>query len=326
VSPDPGLLREAKALHDEIVVVNGIDASILNEAMITSLWDGRVDVNVSTLPDYSPTSMAHRFLWEHRDSLEVALTVDDIHRARNLGKTAIVVAWQWVDIQEDVELLYAYQRLGLRSAGLVYNVGNQIGSGCLDPNPGGLSHFGVQVVETLQDLRIVVDIGGHLSEETSFDVLNVAEGPVVCTHTNCRALRDNPRNTTDGLMRAIADSGGVTGITAFNYFLVKEGRGTLEHYLRHIDHAVEVAGVEHVGLGLDLLVGRHDSGPVDPRVLPPEAYPQRYEDWIYLEGLEDFSGVPLITAGLMKRGYPPEDIEKIMGLNWLRVWQEVWGA
>ncbi len=330
---DRGLLREARAFHDEILVVNGLDASEFDEGLIRSMRAGGIDVNLVTglrdgvRPLTSLASPHLHFIREHTDELAHAASVADIERARSAGKIAIVFGWQRADyIGEDESALVGFHSMGLRSSGLVYNVGCYIGSGCVDPLQGALSHFGVRVAQALQDLRIVVDIGGHCSEATSFDALRVAKGPVVCSHTNPRALRDNPRAMTDGLFKAIADTGGVIGITAFNYFLVPQGRATIQHYLDHVEYTVKLVGADHVGLGLDQIIGRQIHGPVDQRKFPPEAYPPRYEDWIYPEELTDFAGVPLITAGLFDRGFKPEEVEKIMGLNWLRVWREIWGA
>jgi membrane dipeptidase len=330
---DPGLLREARALLDEITVVNGLDASDFDDGLISSMREGGVHANVvsglraGVRPLMSLDSPHLRFIRERPAELLTALSVADIERARRQNRIAIIFAWQVADgIGENEELLEGFHRLGLRSSGLSYNVGNFVGSGCVDPVQGPLSRFGERVVEKLQELRIVVDIGGHCSETTSFDVLRVARGPVVCSHTNPRALRDTPRNMSDELMTAIARTGGVVGITAFNFFLAETGRASLDDYLAHVDYAVRRIGIDHVGLGLDQIIGRQISGPVDPRKFPPEAYPPMYQDWIYVDGLADFSGVPRIAAGLLARGYSGEALGKIMGGNWLRVWREVWGA
>ena len=331
---DPGLAAEARQLHDTLIVVNGLDASELRSELIPNLRSGGVTANLVTglrdgvRPLTTVASPHLHFLRSHADTLVHATTVADIRRARREGRTAIVLGWQRSDyVGEDVNRLLGFHRLGLRSAGLVYNVGNYVGSGCVDPEPGGLSHLGVEVVRELQRLRIVVDIGGHCAEATSFDALEFTTGPVVCSHTNPRALRPgNPRTMTDGLMRAIADRGGVIGITAFNFFLVPFGLATIDDFLDHVEYVVDLVGPKHVGIGLDQIIGRVISGPVDPRPFPPEAYPPRYEDWIYPDELTDFSGVPLITSGLLERGHGDDDIADIMGLNWLRVWEEVWGA
>jgi len=330
---DLGFLQDAKAFHDEIFVINGLDASELTEDLVANLRSGGVDANLVTglregvRPLTSPGSPHLHFLRQHAGEVVLAMSTADLERARSAAVPAVVLGWQRCDyLEEDVSSLLGFQKMGLRSAGLVYNVGSYIGSGCVDQERGGLSHFGVEVVRELQALRIMVDIGGHCSEETSFDVLQIAGGPVVCSHTNPRALRPgNPRTMTDALFRAIAATGGVVGITAFNYFLLPRGRATVEDYLDHIDYALGLVGPDHVGIGLDQIVGRAVSGSVDPRPFPPEAYPPRYEDWVYVEELEDFTGVPLITAGLLARGHNEDTVRKVMGLNWLRVWGEVWG-
>jgi membrane dipeptidase len=275
----------------------------------------------------SPESPHHRFLLERSDRIELATTVAGIERIRRAGRTAIVFGLQVVDmIGEDAGRLVGLHAMGLRSAGLAYNVGNYIGSGCIELDQGPLSRFGVEFVRALQALRIVVDIGGHSSETTGFDALEHTTGPVVCSHTTARALRANPRAMTDRMFKAIADRGGVVGIAAFSFFLVPSGRGTVADFVRHLDYAVRLVGPEHVGLGLDFILGKNYSGPMqDQDAFPPEAYPQSFGDWIYPVGLSDFTGLATVVAGLMERRYSPEDIGRVMGGNWLRVWREVWG-
>jgi membrane dipeptidase len=333
IAGNPGLAAATRALLAELTIVNGLDASDFDDGLIRSMRAGGIHANVVTglrggvRPLMSLDSPHLRYVRERSDELALAQTVADIEQARHDGRIAIIFAWQVADgIGENDEMLEGFHRLGLRSSGLSYNVGNFIGSGCVDPAQGPLSRFGEQVVERMQELRIVVDIGGHCSEATSFDVLRIARGPVVCSHTNPRALRDTPRNMTDELMLGIARTGGVVGITTFNFFLAGDRQAGIGDFLDHIDYSVRLLGDEHVGLGLDQIIGRQIAGPVDQRKFPPTAYPPMYEDWIYVAGLEDFSGVPLITAGLIERGYSQESIARIMGGNWLRVWKEVWGA
>ncbi|MBL8271335.1 dipeptidase [Steroidobacter sp.] len=329
-SLDRGLWREARSLHAQMLVVNGLDASGLSEQVLRTLQSGGVHANMTTLR-LDVGSAEHRFLHECQDRAVKATSIAQIEAARRDNKIALIPCWQSVEFGRGrLDELYGFQALGLRSSGLVYNLGNAVGSGCLDPQTGPLSHFGVEVVRTLQELRIVVDVGGHTSEATGFDAIEQTRGPVVCTHANPRALRNVRRNITDELIRAIAQRGGVVGIPAFNFFLADQNSpaprsAPLDEYLRHIDHVVQLVGDEHVGIGLDQIIGRRGVGPVDPAFFPADVYPQKKEDWIYVEHLDDFSGVPLITAGLMRLGYARERIERIMGLNWMRVWREVWG-
>lgn len=316
---DGGFLQEARRFHDELVVVNGLDASAFDERLITNLRDGGVDVNMVG-------STNRRLIAERPGELVHGTSVAAIERGVARDRIAIVFGFQQPDpFGEDLDSIADFHLRGLRSCGLAYNIGNPMGSGCVDPDPGGLSHLGVELVERLEAARIVVDVGGHCSEATSFDAIQVAMRPVVCSHTNVRSLRNTPRATTDELIRAIADRGGVIGITAFAFF-VAEGRPTVADYVDHIDYVTRLVGVEHVGLGFDFIYSRERTGPLSSSIMfPPEAYPQTYDEWTYVEWLSNHSGAPFVTAALLDRGYPPADIEKIMGLNWLRVWKEVWG-
>lgn len=316
---DPGLLRDARQLHDELVVVNGLDASAFNERLITNLRAGGVDVNLVG-------GTNRQLIDRHADELAHGSSVAAIERGVADGKIAIVFGFQDpAPLGGDPDAVWDFHLRGLRSCGLVYNIGNEMGSGCVDPDPGGLSHLGVQLVEALEAARIVVDVGGHCSEATSFDAIEIAARPVVCSHTNVRALRDTPRATTDTLIRAIADQGGVIGITAFAFF-VAEGHPTVSDYVDHVDYVARLVGPDHVGLGFDFIYSRERSGPVSSSIMfPPHAYPQTYDEWTYVDGLSNHSGAPLVTAELLERGFPITDIEKIMGRNWLRVWRDVWG-
>ncbi|MEO8449022.1 MAG: membrane dipeptidase [Gemmatimonadota bacterium] len=331
---DPGLLREAGALTAELMLVNGLDASDFGDVLVDNLRAAGVGACLvsstrNSVGLFSSTnSPHHQFLLDRSDRIALATSVADIERIRREGRTAIVFGLQVVDmIDEDIGSLVGLHAMGLRSAGLAYNVGNYIGSGCTELDQGPLSRFGVEFVRALQGLRIVVDIGGHSSEATAFDALQHTKGPVVCSHTAVRALRNTPRGMTDGLFKAIADRGGVVGIAAFSFFLVPSGRGTVDDFVRHLDYAVQLVGPDHVGLGLDFILGKSYSGPMqDTDAFTPEAYPQQFEGWIYAEGISDFTGLATVVAKLMEKGYSEENIAKVMGGNWLRVWREVWGA
>lgn len=334
VAVDAGLQREAHAMAADLLLVNGLDASDFGDVLLDSLRGGGV---AACLVSSSRSGVGlfdeldsphHAFLNARADRMALATSVADVQRIHREGRVAIIFGLQVADmVEEDVGRLVSLHAMGLRSSGLAYNIGNYIGSGCTELDQGPLSRFGVQFVEALQALRIVVDIGGHSSEATAFDALKHTAGPVVCSHTTARTLRNNPRAMTDGLCRAIADRGGVIGVAAFSYFLLPAGRGTVEDYLRHVDYLAKLVGTEHVGLGLDFILGKNTRGPVtDTASFPPGVYPQSWEEWIYPEGISDFTGLTTVIAGLMKRGYSQEEIARLMGENWLRVWRDIWGA
>jgi membrane dipeptidase len=324
-------MTDAEQLHRELMIVNGTDAAPTDDALVERMKQGGVTCNVvyggTNLDD---TADLYRFIGSHPKELVFATSVKQIREAKQQGKTAIVFNWQHSNsIGSDLELLATYHRLGIMICGLCYNVRNLTGDGCVERTACGLSLFGERVVKRINELRMVLDIGGHTSEATGRDALEVSKGPVICSHTNCRAITDNPRCMTDDFMRALAKRGGVIGITCYGFFVTKTNKSTIPLFLDHIDHAVKVAGADHVGIALDQIQyppppGNNEEENPDPYVTPPRAYPRN--SYSYTEGLEDLAGTPKITAGLLQRGYAPGDIRKIMGENWLRVYEEVWGS
>ena len=162
----------------------------------------------------------------------------------------------------------------------------------------GVSDFGRKVISEMNRLGIMVDLS-HAAESSFYDALELSETPIVCSHSSCRALCDHPRNLTDDQMRALAQKGGVMQVTLYNGFLVKEGQATIEDALRHLEHAISIMGIDHVGLGTDF---DGDGG---------------------ICGLASSSELLQFTRQLLTRNYSEEDIQKIWGGNFLRVMQQV---
>jgi membrane dipeptidase len=218
----------------------------------------------------------------------------------------------------DLTLLRVFYALGLRVMGLTHALRNYAADGAFfDPKRtgqvGGLSDFGVSLVEQAQAMGVVIDVS-HLNDPGFWDVVKLATGPIIASHSNCRVLRDHPRNLTDEQIKAVAGTGGVIGINAASLFTEPPD---LPHLMDHLDHLVKVAGREHVGLGLDfcdyLLQYRTEleKARMRPRRMRP------------VEGLGGDRDVPKIPAILAERGYPPEAVDLIMGENFLRVFKTV---
>jgi membrane dipeptidase len=321
----------AEELHRQLVVVNGTDACPFDEVLIERLKRGGVTCNVvhggTTASDFEDLLL---FIREHSDQIMLVRSVREIREAKRLGKIAIVFNWQHCNaIGPDERLLASFQQLGISICNLCYNVRNLIGDGCTERTQCGLSVYGERVVREINKLNLMLDIGGHTSEATSWDALKASKGPVICSHTNCRALRNNPRCITDDLMRAIAARHGVIGMTCYGHFLTDTGNATIDLFFDHIDHAVRTVGVDHVGIALDQIeYPKPPPAPIDgveddPYVSPAKAYPKDY--FSYTKGLETPAEIPKITEGLLRRGYSDVDVAKIMGENWLRVYEEAWG-
>ncbi len=185
--------------------------------------------------------------------------------------------------------------------GLVHSLRNLLADGVADNRTkGGLSQFGVEVVEELNRLGMIVDVS-HLSDAGFWDVMEISKDPVVASHSNARAVCAHPRNMTDDMIRALAERGGVMGMNFAPDFVHKK-KPSVETLVDHIDHIVDLVGPEHVGLGSDF-----DGIPDTPK------------------GLEDASKMPAITEELVKREYSEDYIRLILGGNHLRLLKEVIG-
>ncbi|MGM9694561.1 MAG: membrane dipeptidase, partial [Alloprevotella sp.] len=206
-------------------------------------------------------------------------------------------------IGEDLAKLEEYRKMGLVYVTLCHNNDNQICESARHDKDyeilhKGLSDFGKKVVKEMNRVGLLVDLS-HASEQTFFDVLARSEVPVVCSHSNCRALCDHPRNLTDEQLKALAEKGGVVQINFYHGFLRKEGEASVEDVVRHILHAMEVAGEDHVGIGSDF---DGDGG---------------------VRGLASASAMINLTRLLLQAGITEAQLEKLWGGNFLRVMQEV---
>ena len=234
------------------------------------------------------------FLWVWRGA--------DIDRARRERRIGVVVTLEGCEVLAgSLAVLHAFYRLGVRAAGLTWNVRNELADGVGEPRGAGLTAFGRRVVEEMNALGMVVDVS-HLATQGFWEVLELSRHPVVASHSNAYALCPHRRNLTDEQIRALAQKGGVVGINFFPGFLREDGRASLEDVVRHIDHVVSLVGPDHVGLGSDF-----DGISATP------------------QGLEDVSCLPALTEALVRRGYPDDAILKILGENFARVFRQVLG-
>jgi membrane dipeptidase len=215
-------------------------------------------------------------------------------------------------MERKLALLRCFYRLGVRSVQLTHNGRNELGDGLNDRRTGGgLSEFGVAVIKEMNRLGMLVGVS-HLSDPGFFDALDISEAPIVATHSNARAVHDHPRNLSDELLKALAENGGVVGMHFLSMMMAEP---TMDHYLDHIDHIVQVTGsTKHVGIGI------HGFDPEFTALFPHEQasnMPHAKEGLPYDEHLE------MMIKGLAGRGSNAEEIADIMGGNYLRVLREV---
>lgn len=265
----------------------------------------------------------------HADRLLNLRRGADLQHAKQSRRTAVMLGFQNATmIENDVKNLDTLFALGTRCIQLTYNSRNLLGDGCTERTNAGLSDFGVRVVERMNELRIVVDLS-HCGEQTSRDGIAFSKRPAAFTHTMCKAVHDHVRAKSDELLRAIADKGGMIGIATLGYFVSPRPDATLEDYLNHVDHAVKVAGVEHVGIASDYsLRGIEATATRESWYVPrlssfKPVYNVRWPPWIpELDPPERFRA---IARGLSRRGYRSDAVERILGGNWSRYLSDVLG-
>jgi membrane dipeptidase len=282
-----------------------------------------------------------RFFDEHAKEVVHAKSVSDIRRARAEGRVSNVFCWQSAEalgaafnspIGGSRTALRAFHEVGLRIIGLCYNVTNVFGAGCLEPAVG-ITRAGRRLVEEIHSLRMVLDVGGHTGEQTSLDAIAMSKGvPIVSTHTNVASIAANPRAISDRLIDAIAATGGVIGISAVNDFHVRGGGNTgkmphvgIDTHIEQYEYLRKRVGVDHVGMGTDFVDGMPIpyGGGINKDIIPPEMID---EPWRFVKGFESIEELPNLIAGFRRRGWNQGDIDKVMGHNWLRVYEKVWGG
>ncbi len=225
---------------------------------------------------------------------------DEILPLKRSGKKIIMPAIEnGYAIGRDLENIKKFRDAGVVYMTLCHNGDNDICDSARGAGEhGGLSSFGRSVVAEMNRVGMMIDLS-HASEKSFYNVLEASTVPVVCSHSSCRALCDHPRNLTDAQLSAIAAKGGVVQVTMYKGFLVKEGDATLDDFMRHLQHAIKVAGIEHVGIGTD------------------------FDGDGTIVGCRDASQLINVTRELLRRGYDDAAIAAIWGGNWLRVMSEV---
>ena len=227
------------------------------------------------------------------------------------GQISILLHFEGgMPLQGSLHQLRNFYRLGLRSMQLTWNFRNELGDGVWENRTkGGLTRFGVQVIKEMNRLGMVVDLA-HMNREGFFQALDAAEAPLIVSHANACGMLDNVRNLADDQIKAIADQKGLVGILALPERVSKKD-ATLDDLLKHLDYMVELAGIEHVALGLDFI--KYDG----PRTLKDQHHPLHQRT--YVKDFEEIEDLPKLLDGLIRRGYKENDIALILGGNYLRV-------
>jgi membrane dipeptidase len=254
---------------------------------------------------------------ESPGNFRLCRTVAEAIAAKKAGELALFLSLEGADpLQNDLRLLPIFYQLGVRGLGLVWSRRNYAGDGCFfdarrEGRKGGLTPFGLDLVEAAEEIGMFLDVS-HLNDEGFWDVMEVATKPLIASHSNCRALCSTMRNLTDAQILAIARKKGVVGCNAVDRFLNHSASpaASVADMVRHIDHIVELAGIGHVGIGLDLCDGFRDHLQLEPALVTKDV-------------IKTHAALDELIEALMIRGYSDQHIRAIAGGNLIRLFTEV---
>jgi membrane dipeptidase len=324
----------ATDLHSRAIVIDGLNVSKwskevfleMNKSGITaanctcSVWENFYET-------INNISKWKKWFAEYDDLILQVFTTKDIKRAKQEKKTGVILGFQnTYAFDNKLGNIRLFKDLGVGIAQMTYNTQNSVGSGCYESKDGGLSDFGHEVVAEMNQAGIMCDLS-HVGPQTSKDVILASQKPVCYSHCLPTGLKEHPRNKSDEQLTFIADHGGFIGVTMFSPFLKKGNSSTVDDYIEAIDYVVNLVGDDCVGIGTDFTQG----------------YGPSFFEWITLdkgngrkltelgkiinpEGIRQIGDFPNLTDAMNRAGWPDKKICKILGENWTRILNEVWGV
>lgn len=253
----------------------------------------------------------------------------DVERAKSLDRIAVIFSFEAVSMLDGkIERIELFRQLDILVMQLTYNRKSPFGCGCLDGDADGVTALGRQAIEKMNALGIALDLS-HANAKTTADGIALSKKPAVITHAGCRAIYDHPRNKTDREMKALAEKDGVMGIYMMPFLTPDDRQPMLADFMHHLTHALKTCGEDHVGIGTDALfqttaddlkaiadqiaerkkAGLSAPGENRPPYIPDANTPRKLE---------------LVADALLKKGYRESTVEKVLGLNFQRVFKEAW--
>jgi membrane dipeptidase len=345
-----GLGRDEVAPQMAVMAAREIQASPEAREAYVNLWRrSGVTVACGTFSgSHKPTgafeqacaavARAYTFVDALKGELSIVRRAADVERVHRERKHGILLDFQnTTPFGDDLDRVEYFSNLGVRMVQLTYNLRNLVGDGCTEAHQGGLSHFGRELVQRLNELKILVDVS-HCSEQVGWDSLKVSVAPIVVSHSASKAVCYHDRGKTDELAKAVAERGGFFGVVLVPGFIAESTEATLDDFCRHVEHLVDVCGIDHVGIGTD----KTGKGPGTESIVEyPGSMPRHRAgtfDWAgfrlkehrltpeyRLKGYDTFGDWPNLTVALAQWGFNEEELRKLLGLNFLRVFRDIAG-
>ncbi|NMG00558.1 dipeptidase [Aromatoleum toluolicum] len=322
----------AREVHDSAIVIDGLIIAKWNRELFEDMRRGGLtaaNCTVSVWEGFQATIdnivMVNRLMADSTDLVMPVHTAADIGKAKDAGKTGIILGFQNAHAFEDkLGYVEIFKKLGVGIVQMCYNTQNLVGTGCYERD-GGLSGFGREVVAEMNRVGIMCDLS-HVGAKTSEEVILESNKPVCYSHCLPSGLKEHPRNKSDAELKFIADHGGFVGVTMFAPFLKKGIESTIDDYAEAIEYVMNIVGEDAIGIGTDFTQG-HDQTFFE-WLTHDKGYARRLTNFgkiVNPLGIRTVGEFPNLTETLLKRGMSERVVRKVMGENWVRVLRDVWG-
>lgn len=336
-------MGHAEELHKSSIVIDATCPLANHQEYWRNYIDGGFTAIAPTInmpPNFVRDTIQRLGVWlakirDNSDTLMHVLTVEDIYKAKEDSKLGLIFHFQGsTPFETDLNNVGVYHKLGLRMVQLTYNIKDFVGDGCAERTSCGLSDFGLKLIAELDRSGIVVDCA-HTSYQTTMDAIEASTNPVIVSHGNAMAVRDHKRNLPDDVLKAIANNKGSVGLTGYPDFVSEGKPPSLEDLVDHAEYMANLIGIDHVHIGMDYFWAQKG-------VASDEEAWAVYNDFVargiwspseysppplmYPDGIDMPEKIGNLTAALLKRGFTDEDVKKILGLNLIRVFKQVWGG
>lgn len=318
--------------HEELIVFDGLIVANWSPEVFADMRRGGVTAANCTCCVWEgfAGTMANVARWNawfrvHGDLIVKARGTADIRAAKEGGRTAIVLGFQNTSAFEDrLGAVEIFKDSGVGIAQLAYNTQNLAGTGCYESRDSGLSDFGRELVAEMNRVGMLIDLS-HVGVRTSEEAIRESAKPVALTHCLPAGLKAHPRNKTDAQLRAVADGGGVVGVTMFPPFLPRGVDSTVDDYVTAIDYVVRLVGEDAVAIGTDFTQGH--GADFFEWITRDKGHARKLTEFGTIanpRGLRTIGEFPNLTAAMNQAGWSGARVRKVMGENWLRLLAEVW--
>ncbi len=270
----------------------------------------------------------NRWFEEHSDLIIPVRSTADILLAKRVGKTGVILSWQNTSgIEDRIDYLQIFASLGLRKMQLTYNTQNYSGAGYSEERDSGLTGFGREVVDEMARVGIACDLS-HVGDRTTADVIAYAPKAPCFSHVLPAGMREGGRNKSDDLIKAIANRGGVIGLSQFGPHMKRGNESTIDDYVEALDYVIDLTGEDHVAVGSDASEGHARPSPFLEWCNRDKGYARVLTPWgseRVVKPLGPLAQRAALAESMARAGWSDTKMRKVLGENWMRYFGDIWG-